>query len=74
MQDIQNCSINEAVTTCDNLVDAAHLFQELLGHVLDRHAPGKVFQTRKHYVPFISEETKVLKAERDALKVMVMRN
>ena len=35
---------------------------------MDRHAPRKVFQTRKHYVPYISEETKVLMAERDALR------
>ena len=68
LTDIQMCSINEAVTACNNLNDAATVFQELFCHVLDRHAPRKIFQTRKHYVPFLSEETKLLIDERDALK------
>ena len=68
LTDIQVCSINEAVTACNNLNDAATVFQELFCHVLDRHAPRKIFQTRKHYVPFLSEETKLLIDERDALK------
>ena len=66
--DIQNYSIDEAVTACDNLDDAAIMFQELFSHVLDRHAPRKIFQTRKNYVPYISAETKLLMAEREALK------
>ena len=74
LQDIQNSCIDEAVTACGNLEEAATVFQELFGHVLDRHAPRKVFQTRKHYVPFLSEETKLLMAERDALKEEATKN
>ena len=67
LMDIQNSGINEAVLACNNINDAADVFQEQFGHVLDCHAPRKIFQTRKNYVPFISEETKMLMAERDAL-------
>ena len=74
LQDIQNSCIDEAVTACGNLEEAAAVFQELFSHVLDRHAPHKVFQTRKHYVPFLSEETKLLMAERDALKEEATKN
>ena len=56
--DVQNSAINEAVLACENINEAADVFQELFGHVLDRHAPRKIFQTRNNYVPFISEETK----------------
>ena len=66
--DIRNCCINESVTACDDLNEAAEIFQELFCHVLDRHAPRKVFQTRKNYLPYISEEIKLLMKERDALK------
>ena len=56
------------MTACDDLNEAAEIFQELFCHVLDRHAPRKVFQTRKNYLPYISEEIKLLMKERDALK------
>ena len=68
LMDVQNCCINEAVTACNNLEEAANAFQEIFVHVLDRHAPRKVFHTRKNYAPFISDDTKILIAERDALK------
>ena len=66
--DIQNCSINDAVTSCEDINEAAQTFQELFCHVLDRHAPRKIFQMRKNYVPYLSDETKLIMAERDALK------
>ena len=66
--DIQNCSIDEAVTACDDFDEAAQVFKDIFGHALDRHAPRKIFQTRKNYVPYLSEETKLLMAERDALQ------
>ena len=68
LTDVRNCCIDEAVTACDDLNHAAEVFQELFGSILDRHAPRKIFQTRKNYVPFISEETKLIMEERDALK------
>ena len=36
--------------------------------ILNKHAPIKVFQIRNNYVPYLSEETKLVMAERDALK------
>ena len=66
--DVQNCCINEAVLACNDINQAADTFKELFTCVLDRHAPRKVFQSRVHYVPFLSQETKILMKERDALQ------
>ena len=66
--DIQATNIDEAVTVCDDLEEAADVFEQMFSRVLDRHAPRKIFQTRKNYVPFLSDETKNLMKERDALK------
>ena len=44
------------------------MFQNIFNSVLDKHAPIKVFQIRKNYVPFLSKETKLLMKERDILK------
>ena len=44
------------------------LFPFLHFLVLDKHAPIKVFQMRKHYSPFLSNETKLLIDERKVLK------
>ena len=68
LQDIQNCSIDEAVLACSDLNEAATTFKEIFSHALDRHAPLKVFQTRRHYVPYLSNESKLIMQERDAVK------
>ena len=68
LTDVYNSGINEEIRSLDNLDEAATKFQEKFGSILDHHAPVKVFQIRKHYVPYISEETKLLMEERDALK------
>ena len=68
LQDIHDTKINEAVTACDNIETAAETFQKLFGQVLDKHAPIKIFQSRKNYVPYLSKETKHLMDERNALK------
>ena len=68
LQDIDQCNINEAVTACNDIDDAAKTFQDMFSQVLDRHAPIKVFQSRKNSVPYLSEEIKNLMSERDALK------
>ena len=65
LQDIQNSDINKKVTEANNVEDAAKIFQDVFGEVLDRHAPVKVFQTRKNYVPYLSEEVKQLMKERE---------
>ena len=66
--DIRSSSINEDVLACDDIDSAATVFQEKFLDILNHYAPIKIFQTRKHYVPFLSEETKKLIEERDALK------
>ena len=72
--DIQNSSINHDVLACNDIDSAAATFQELFLDILDFYAPIKVFQTRRHYVPFLSDETKKLMEEREALKDMATQN
>ena len=51
LTEVNASSINEDIKHIDNIDDAATKFQELFGSILDKHAPVKVFQIRKHYVP-----------------------
>ena len=68
LTDILNSSINDDVTACDNVEKAAEVFEKSFKTILDKHAPVKTFQMRKHYSPYVSEETKILMKERNALK------
>ena len=72
--DIQSSSINEDVKACNDIDSAAATFQERFLDILDYYAPIKIFQTRKHYVPYLSDETKELMEERDALKKIATEN
>ena len=60
--------MNEDVTVIDDLEEAANIFETNFKAILDAHAPVKNFQMRNNYVPFISEETKLLMEERKVLK------
>ena len=66
--DILNSNLNEEVTACDDLEEAASTFETKFRIVLDSHAPVKKFQMRKNYAPFVSEETKLLMQDRKVLK------
>ena len=68
LTDFLNSGINQLVTAKDNVDEAAEVFQEKFCEILDFHAPIKTFQMRKHYLPQLSEETKLLIAERKALQ------
>ena len=68
LSDVHERNINDEITAIDDIDEAALKFQEIFGSILDKHAPVKVFQIRKHYVPYLSEETKLLMEERDCLK------
>ena len=68
LTDIQQSSLNQKVLNCEDLETAADTFQQEFGQILDRHAPLKIFQSRNHYLPYLSAETKILMRERDALK------
>ena len=48
---------------------ATEHFTTIYTSVLDKHAPLKVIQNRNSYIPYISEEIKVLMKRRDALKI-----
>ena len=65
---IKALSINQKIMRCTELETASRIFQEEFGKILENHAPVKVLQTRNHYLPYLSDETKLLMEERNALK------
>ena len=48
---------------------AAEELSKIFGKILDNHAPVKIFQTRKHYAPWLSDEIKEMIVKRNQLKV-----
>ena len=50
LQDVNQCNINEAVTACTDIDDAAKTFQDLFSQVLDRHAPIKEIKKELCYI------------------------
>ena len=68
LTDILNSGINEKVTTLKDMEEAAKVFEEQFSDILDFHAPVKTFQMRKNYLTQISQETKLLIAERKTLQ------
>jgi hypothetical protein len=63
---IKALSINQKIMRCTDLETASRIFQEEFGKILENHAPVKVLQTRNHYLPYLSDETKLLMEERNA--------
>ena len=68
MIDIFNSDINECVVSQLNIEDAAREFQTKFLNINDFHAPIKTFQIRKHFLLYMSNETKQLIRERNVLK------
>ena len=68
LNDVLSSNVNGAITACDDLEEAAKMFQSIFGEIVDKHAPVKKFQVRKNYLPFLSEETKLLMKDKQALK------
>ena len=62
---VATCGLEEVVA-CTSVEEAAEVFTNKLTVVLDNLAPIKKFQTRAHYAPWLSKETKLLKAQREA--------
>ena len=58
----------EDVLSCGDLDIATEIFTIKLRNVLDIHAPWIIFQRRKSFCPWLTEETKKLMKERDNLK------
>ena len=48
---------------------ASQKFCKIFCSILNNHAPVKVFQSRKHYAPWLSNETKQMITERNSLKL-----
>ena len=74
LQDVKNSNINDAVTAHNNIEDAAEEFENCFKSILDKHAPVKVFQMRKHYSPYLSEKTKELLKARKEWKELAVKS
>ena len=68
LNDILESNLVDKVMECKDIETAAATFGKVFREVLDIHAPVKTFQVRTNYVPHLSEETKKLMEEREALK------
>ena len=69
LTDINTSDINKLVVEEKDINKAAEIFEKKFKEVLDKHAKIKVFQQRKNYLPYLSEETKQTMAD----KKVVMR-
>ena len=58
----------EEILVTNDIEVAGDKFTKVFKDILDKHAPVKVIQNRKHYVPYISNELKKDMLERDDLK------
>ena len=56
------------VLTTEDLDQAVDLLTQKLNYVLDQHAPWILFQLRKNYSPWLTDETKDLMRQRDSWK------
>ena len=68
LTDILTNNLNEKITACEDLEEAAEIFESSFGDILDKHAPIKKIQVRKNYLPYLSDETKLIIEDRKALK------
>ena len=68
LQEIFESDINKTVIAQANIEEAVKIFQTIFSEILNKHAPIKIFQTRKNYLPYLSDEMKRIMVERDALK------
>ena len=65
---VEESDIDRAVTACDKIDTAAEIFEDKFKIILDKQAPIKIFQMRKHYTPYLREETKLIMEVRKVLK------
>ena len=62
------------VINSNDIDEAATLFEQKFNSALDKHAPIRTFQQHKHYLPFLSDNTKSLMKRRDELKKSATTN
>ena len=67
LADLGNIDWNDVLAT-EDLDRAVDILTEKLNFVLNKHAPWKVFQLRKSFCPWLTDETKELMKERDTWK------
>ena len=60
LTDILHITMENDIIVCGNVEDAAKVFEEGFKLILDKHAPSKTFQMRKHYSHMYSIEPKPL--------------
>ena len=74
LNEINSSNINNVITSCTNVEDAALKFETMFRSILDQHAPVKVFQIRKNYAPYLSEQTKKIIEVRNSWKEIAVNN
>ena len=67
--DINSSDINEAVVAESDIDAAAEVFERKFREIIDYHAKIKTFQQRRHYLPFLSENTKQTMIERRIVRL-----
>ena len=65
--EVRNTSFRD-ILALNNSEEAAKLFSQIFGQILDNHAPVKVFQSRNNYAPWLSDKTKEDIRKRNLLK------
>ena len=70
INDLQNVDWTNVIT-CPDLDQAVEIFSKLFNDIYDIHAPWKVYQRRKNYAPWVTEELKLLIQSRDHWKEVV---
>ena len=68
LTDINKSDLNTIVTAAETLDSAANAFENIFRSILNHHAPMKTFHMRRNYNPRISEATKDLIRNRNALQ------
>ena len=70
--DVYYCNIDESVTKCNTMDDAAETFENEFKQILNKHAPIRTIKIKKKCAPYISEETKMKINERRSLQTRIM--
>ena len=73
MKAIRDGAFNK-IHEVDNLDEAIDHFNHVYSSILEEHAPTKIIQNRNNYVPYITEEIRLLMKKRNTLKVLASKS
>ena len=73
MKAIRDGAFNK-IHEVDNLDEAIDHFSHVYSSILEEHAPTKIIQNRNNYVPYITEEIRLLMKKRNTLKVLASKS